>query len=201
MLRLSMSFSIVDSQPISCISPYAERLRQAFVGYENLPQETEKQPLRVYVYDSYNRDKLRLGVNEFQTLVNCLPMATVCSEARSQAATFCQAQIGLVNLFYVIDAPDKPSDTEPSDTKPSDIRDEILEPIFKQQTTVIVTNACNKEDGPKGFDSAEHLVDVVSRVFSSCVERIILSSWVENFASLEEIYWPHTAQIQGLEDM
>jgi hypothetical protein len=161
-----MSSSFADSQPISCISPYAERLRQAFFGYENLPKETKKLPLRVYVHDSYNRDNLRLCVNEFQTLVNRLPLATVCSEARAQAVAFCQARIELVNLFYVIDAPDKPSD----------IRDEILEPIFKQQTTVMVTNACNKEDGPKSFDSAEHLVDVVSRVFGSCVERLILSS-------------------------
>jgi hypothetical protein len=186
-----MNFSIADSQPISCISSCAERLRQAFVGYENLPHNIEKHPLRVYVYDSHNRDKLRLGVNEFQTLVNRLPMATVCSEARSQAATFCQAQIGLANLFYVIDAPDKPSD----------IRDEILKPIFVQQKTVIITSANDKKDGPKGFDSAQHLVDVIDRVFGSCVERIILRSWFRNFNSLEEIYWPHTAQILKLKDM
>ncbi|KAF2786047.1 hypothetical protein K505DRAFT_422672 [Melanomma pulvis-pyrius CBS 109.77] len=187
----SVQYYIADGQPISCISPCAERLRQALVGYENLPHDTEKQPLRVYVHGSHNRDKLRLGVNEFQTLVNRLPMATVCSEARSQGAIFCQAQIGLANLFYVIDAPDEPSD----------IGDEILKPIFVQQTTVMITNANDKKDGPKGFDSAEHLVDVVDRVFGSCVERIILSSWFRNFNSLEEIYWPHTAQILKLKDI
>jgi len=186
-----MKFSIADSLPISCISPCAERLRQAFIGYENLPHDTEKQPLRVYIHDSYNRDKLRLSVNEFQTLVNRLPMATVCSEARSQAAIFCRAQIGLVNLFYNIDAP----------SEPNRIGDEVLEPIFMQQTTVMITNANDKKDGPKGFDSAEHLVDVVNRVFGSSVERIILSAWFRNFNSLEEIYWPYTAQILKLKDM
>ncbi|KAF2712259.1 hypothetical protein K504DRAFT_464342 [Pleomassaria siparia CBS 279.74] len=179
---------IVDSQPISCISPRAERLRQAFVGHENLPHDTEKQPLRVYIYDSCNRDNLRLGGNEFQTLVNCLPMATVCSEARSQATTFCHAQIGLVNLFYAIDAPNEPSDTG----------DTISEPIFLPRTTVMITNAKNKKDGPKGFNSGEHLVDIVNRVFGSCVERIILNSWFKSSNTLEEFFWPHTAQILEL---
>jgi hypothetical protein len=118
-------------------------------------------------------------------------MATVCSEARTLAANFCRAQVGLVNLFYIIDAPNEPSDTG----------DEVLEPIFMQPTTVMVTNATYEEDGPKGFDSGEHLVDVVHRVFGSCVERIILSGWLRNFASLEEIFWPHTAQIQELKEM
>jgi hypothetical protein len=193
-----MNSSIANGQPISCISACDERLRQAFVGYENLPQDTEMQPLRLYVYDSHSQDKLRLGVNEFQTLVNRLPMATVCSEARSQAATFCQAQTGFLNLFYVITGN---AFDESRDIKPSDIRNEILEPVFKQQTTVMVTNAHKKKDGPKGFHSAEHLVDVINRVFGSCVERIILSSWFMTFESLEEIYWPHTAETRKLGDM
>lgn len=118
-------------------------------------------------------------------------MATVCSEARSHATAFCQAQLGPVNLFYAVDA----------NNKPSDYRDEISEPIFAQQTTVIITNAYNKEDGPKGFDSAEHLVDVVSRVFGSRVEQIILNSWFRSMNSLEEIYWLHNARMLAQESM
>lgn len=175
-----MNFSIADGQPISCIYQCAERLRQAFVGYENLPHGTEKQPLRVYVHDSYNRDKLRLGVNEFQALVNCLPIAVVCSETRSQAIAFCRAQIRFMNLFYIIDAPDEPSD----------IGEETLEPIFWQRMTVMITNANDKKDGPKGFDTAKHLVSVVDRVFGSSAERTILSSWLRNFNTMKEINWP-----------
>ena len=164
-------------------------MRQAFIGYENLPHNVERQPLRVYIYGSHNRDKLRLRSNEFWALVNRLPMATVCYEARSHAVAFCQAQIGLVNLFYITHAPDDLSD----------IGDEISKPIFKRQTTVMVTSAFREEDGPKGFDSAEHLIDVVYRVFGNCVKRIILSAWFESFNSLAEIYWPHTAEIMGLQ--
>jgi hypothetical protein len=188
---LSTNFRIAESQPTISLFPCAERLRQAFVGYDTLPHATEKQPLRVYVHGSYDKDRLRLGINEFQTFVNCLPMATVCSEARSHAANFCRAQVGLANLFYDIDAPNDPSD----------IRDEVSEPIFMQPTTVMVTNVDDREDGPKGFDSGEHLVDVVNRVFGSCVEQIIFSAWFWGLHSLEEIYWPHTAQTQELEYM
>jgi hypothetical protein len=173
------------------VSPFGERLRQAFIGYENLPHDTEKQPLRVYVHDSPNRDRLRLGVNELQTLVNRLPMATVCSEARSHAIAFCQARVEPLNLFYIVDTPGEPEG----------VGAEILEPIVASQTTVMVTNAYDRKFGPKGFDSANHLIDVVDRVFGSCVERIISSSWLRNFNSLEEIYWPHSAQILELEDM
>lgn len=94
-------------------------------------------------------------MNEFQTVLNGLPMATVCSEARSHATAFCQAQLGPVNLFYAVDA----------NNKPSDYRDEISEPIFAQQTTVIITNAYNKEDGPKGFD----FCGASSRCSQSCL--------------------------------
>jgi hypothetical protein len=96
-----------------------------------------------------------------------------------------------MNLFYATDAPDKPSD----------IGDEILEHVFVQPTTVMVTNAKRTVDGPVGFDSAEHLVDVVNRVFGSCVERIILNPWFDSINTLEQIYWPHTVQTQSLEDM
>ncbi|KAF2691410.1 hypothetical protein K458DRAFT_381268 [Lentithecium fluviatile CBS 122367] len=171
-----------------CTAPCVERRRQAFVGYDNLPHDTERQPLRVYVHDSNNRDKMRLSMNECQTLVNCLPMATVCSEARSHAANFCRAQVKVMDLFYAIDALDELSD----------IRDEILEHVFVQPTTVMVTNAKRKVDGPVGFESAELLVDVVNRIFGSCVERIILNSWFDSIDTLEQIHWPHTIQTRKL---
>ena len=191
MLRLSVNFSIADGQPTPCVTPFAERVRQAFVGCDDLPHDTERQPLRVYVHDSHNKDKLRLGMNEFQTLVNRLPMATVCSEARSHATAFCQTRMEPLNLFYTVDAPGEPGGNGV----------EITEPIATSQTTVMITNAYDREFGPKRFDSAEHLVDVVARVFGSGVERIILSSWLRNFNSLEEIYWPHSAQVLQLRDM
>jgi hypothetical protein len=201
-------FSIAHGLPKSCTTlwadrdrrtstafqqqTWAERRRQAFVGYENLPHDTEKQPLRVYIHDSDMRDKMRLGKNEFRTLVNCLPMATVCSEARSHAIDFCRAQVKLVNLFYVIDdAPDEASS----------IGDDNLEHLLVQPTTVMVTSAYSNTVGPEGFDSAEHLVDVVNRVFGSCIERIIFNTWFREFHSLEYLYWPHTVQTGKLEDM
>ncbi|KAJ4286474.1 hypothetical protein N0V90_013174 [Kalmusia sp. IMI 367209] len=115
-----------------------ERLRQAFVGYNNLPQGIGKQPLRFYIHD--DGGNLRLRVNEFQTLVNCLPMATVCSEARSHAIDFCRKQVAIVDIHYTMES--------------SDVGDEIREHTL-QPTTVMVTNANRPEDGPRGFDSAD----------------------------------------------
>jgi hypothetical protein len=186
---LSTNFSIADGQPKSGSSPCAERLRQAFVGYDNLPYVTERDPLRVYVHNSHMNDKLRLGVNEFQTLVNCLPMATVCSEARSHAADFCRTQIKLMSLWY--DAADVPNDAG----------DEMQEHVFVQPPTVMVTNANEKEQGYTGFNSARHLVDIVNRVFGTGVEQIILSSWFNSHNSLEDIYWPHTARTWNSKNM
>jgi hypothetical protein len=167
---------------------YAERLRQAFVGYDSLPEGTEKQPLRVYVHDS--GDKLQLGINEFQLFVNAFPMAAVCSESRSQTIAFCRAQIGLVDLVC--------SHTDAPPDEPSDFGHEILEPVFNQLRTVVVTTSYNASKRPKAFRSGAHLVDIVHRVFGNGVERIILRGRFRSFRSLEEIYWPNTAKWKAL---
>jgi hypothetical protein len=170
--------------PEPCAVPSAERLRQAFIGYDNMPDHIERQPLRLYVYNS--RGELRAGVNEFQTLVNRLPIATVNAEARSHAANFCRTQVKDIDLFYAIDAHDEPSEI---------IGDEILEHLFVQPTTVRVTTDWNSYDGhPAIFGSATDLVNMVSRVFGTCVERIVFNPWSESHHSLEEMYWPHTVQ-------
>ncbi|KAF1955587.1 hypothetical protein CC80DRAFT_594308 [Byssothecium circinans] len=181
---------IADGQPESCTAPYAERQRQAFVGYDDLPDSTERQPLRLYIHASRHTDELRLGVNEFQTLVNRLPVATVCADARAQAVKLCRVRIQLMNLFRVVEDP-------MPDGK------QILEPVFpfEQLKTVMVTTANHPEDGPEGFDSVDRLVDVISRVFGSCVEKIIWSTWWGSGSAMSDIYWPHTPQMGQLEIM
>jgi hypothetical protein len=188
MLRPSTNSSIADGQPTSCASPSAERLRQAFKGYDNLPKDTIKQPLRVYIYDTFNRDKLRLGLNEFQTLLNHLPIATVCSEARAQAVTFCRGLVDLMDLFYVIDPPGEASA----------VGDELSGPIFAQPTTIMITKGERRETNEEfstGFNSAEQLVGVVNRVFGTCVERILFNCWFYSTSTLAVVYWPHTSEM------
>jgi hypothetical protein len=121
-------------------------------------------------------------------MVNCLPMATVCSEARAQAADICRPQVKLMSLWYDAAAP-------------SDTGYEILERVSVQPTTVMVTTSNEIGKGYTGFNSAEHLVDVVNRVFSSGVERIIWNAWFNSGNSFEDLYWPHTAQTRELNDM
>ncbi|KAJ4293486.1 hypothetical protein N0V90_008769 [Kalmusia sp. IMI 367209] len=174
-------------------SPLAERQRQSLVGYDNLPTYKKRDPLRVYVYASRNEGKLRIGVNEFQVLVNSLPMATVCSEARSHALKACRVKVQVMSIFYGIDK------NEDNFSEP------LQEPILAQPTTVMVTNAIQtwrpqgEDDRPPGFDSAEQVVDIVSRVFSKCVTRIDLNPrYHTQWESLEKIYWPHTEQTRSL---
>jgi hypothetical protein len=154
------------------------------IGYDNLPDSTERQFLRLYIYASRHTDDLHYGENEFQTLLNRLPMATTCSEARANAIKFCRAQIKLVNLFRVVEDPI-------SEGIP------ILEPVFTDMTTIMVTTArCHPEDGPEGFDSPEQLVDVIARVFGRGVEKIIWSAWCPSGFKISDIYWPHTLQLR-----
>jgi hypothetical protein len=132
-------------------------------------------------------DELRLGEDEFQTLLNRLPMANACSEARANAIKFCRAQIKFINLFRVVEDPIP-------DRKP------ILEPVFTNMTTVMVTTARrHPEDGPEGFDSPEQLVDVIARVFGSGVEKIIWSAWCPSGFAMSDIYWPHTPRLGQLD--
>ena len=158
------------------------------MGYDNLPDPTEIQHLRLYVYTSNQSDKLRLGENEFQTLVNRLPIATACSEGRAHAIKFFRAQINFVNLFRVV-----------QDELPDGIP--ITEPVFTDMTTVMVTTSrFHPKDGPEGFDSPDQLVDVIARVFGSGVRKIIWSAWCQSGFAMSDIYWPHTPQLEQLDN-
>jgi hypothetical protein len=165
----------------------AERQRQSLIGYDNLPTYKNKAALRVYVCSSRDKSKLRIGVNETQLLVNSLSIATVCSEARSHAVGTAHAKIRAINLFYGLDDND------------NNFSEPLREPIVSQPTTVMVTNAIQnfrrqgEDDKPPGFDSAAHVVDIVSRVFGKCVTRVDLNPiFHSQWESLERIYWPHT---------
>ncbi|PVH99367.1 hypothetical protein DM02DRAFT_656422 [Periconia macrospinosa] len=165
----------------------AERLRQAFVGYESLPEGVEKQPLRLCVND--NGERVRLLMNEFQTLVNRVPIATVCLESRLQAIDFCRSRVDIVDLHYTID--------------PSDRGDEIINRLL-QPTTVVVTNTYNPYepwDAPSEFDSAEHFVAKIDRLFGSNVEHVVLNRSFYSFTALERIYWPHVGCTRDREKM
>jgi hypothetical protein len=158
------------------------------VGYDNLPDSTKRQRLRLYIHASGETDELRLGENEFQTLINRLPMATACSEARAIAIKFYRAQTKFVNLFRVVE--DHPPDGKP-----------IMEPVFTDMTTVMVTTSrFHPEDGPEGFDSPDQLVDVIARVFGSGVKKIIWSAWCQSGFALSDVYWPHTPRLGQLDE-
>ncbi|KAF2001270.1 hypothetical protein P154DRAFT_562864 [Amniculicola lignicola CBS 123094] len=177
--------SIANSKSHACTAAacqngsLAERLRQAFIGYENISPDSERQRLRLYVHDSHRTGRLHLGKNEFQILVNYLPIATACSEARSHAIEYCLSQVEFPELWY--------NTTE----EPGYVGDEIREPISLQPTTIILAKS-DFEDRPGQFNSAEHLVDVVKHVFGSKIHRIIMNLVFRSYNTFAQMYWPYT---------
>lgn len=134
--------SVTESSPNYYTVPRAtERQRQTFVSIDDLPLNVERQPLRLYVHD--NGHGLRLCANEFSFLVNSLPMAKVCSEARAHALEFCRKQVDIMDLHYTVDS--------------SNVEGESYKQVL-QPTTVMVTIAYQPKDGPRGFRSAEQYV-------------------------------------------
>lgn len=178
----SVTLSIAKGFPSTCDDAGAERLRQAFVGHDNLPPDTERQPLRLYIHDI--DDKLYLGINEFQILLNRLPVANVCYEARTHAAALCRDRTEVVDLIYTKQKPGA--------------GDEILQPIFLRPKTVVVTIPYRYEKRAVRFRSAGHLVEVVDRVFGDCVERLVLNFWVDAHNDYEMLYWPHVGNTSAL---
>lgn len=179
----------------SCTAPHAERQRQALVGYDSMPDSKErdhqKQHLRLHVYASRQTNELRVGENEFQTLVNRLPMASVCNEARAHAIKLLRAQIEFVALFRLVE--DQLPDANP-----------VLEqPVFTDMTTVMVTTSrFHPEDGPEErYGTPHEVVDVVARVFGSGVKKIIWSPWCHNAFAMSDFYWPHTPLLGQLPEM
>jgi hypothetical protein len=73
------------------------------MGYKNSPVSAQRQHLRLHIHASGQTDELRLGENEFNTLVNHLPMAIACSEARASAIKLFRARIEFMNLFCLIE--------------------------------------------------------------------------------------------------
>ncbi|PSN70698.1 hypothetical protein BS50DRAFT_570223 [Corynespora cassiicola Philippines] len=131
---------------------------------------------------------MRVVVNEFQALINCLPIATVCAEARCHATNYCRIQIDCVNLLYTLDKSDM-------EKRGGNV---LLEPLTILPTTVMVLSANRESEGPPGFTSAKHLVNVVSRVFGGGVQRIVLHGYYDSYNHLEDIYWPHTRHTRRL---
>ena len=157
------------------------------MGYDHISDLRERKYLRLYIYASSQTKELRLGANEFQTVVNCLPMASACKEARSHAMKFCHGRIKTLDLLRILD------DQAPNG-KP------IHEPVFTNVAAVMVTTTrFHPEDGPEGFDSPEQLLEVISRVFGSGVQKIIWHAWCAPGFAMSDIYWPHTRRLEGLD--
>jgi hypothetical protein len=132
---------------------------------------------------------MRVGVNEFLALVNCLPMAAVCHEARSHAMNFCRSQVTIVDLRYSTDAQ-------------CAIADEPRPRGLLQPTTVVVTKSRFNFPGTvKDFESPGHLADVVTELFGNNIERLVLNIWASTEDTLETLYWPHSAQTWKHDDL
>lgn len=185
---------ITDGLPRWCVGQSAERRRQAFVGHDNLPPRKARLLLRVRIRDPYNGRKMRLEEDDFETLVNCLPLSAVCREARAHAAEMCQALAPHVRFDYdtrELWSLDPPED----DADPILLRDvhclpgaESLEHAFSQPTTLTVYG------GRAQFKSPQHLVALISRFFGTRIERLVLELWIDAHDRRARPYWAETVE-------
>jgi hypothetical protein len=163
---------------------WAERRRQALVG--SLPGKN-RLALRVYIRDPYNGLKLRFEEDDFESLVDCLPLSAVCRETRIHVAEYCHSLVPHVQFEY--DTSTLWSLEPPEDgAQPVVLRNvhclpgaETLEHVFSRPTTLTV-NAGE-------FKSAEHLVAMVFRFFGNRVRRLVLDLVVHEGDPIERAYW------------
>ncbi|KAF4637349.1 hypothetical protein G7Y89_g708 [Cudoniella acicularis] len=165
---------------------WAERRRQALVG--GLPGK-DRLPLHVHIRDPYDGLKLRFEEDDFETLVDCLPISAVCRETRVRVTEFCQLLVPHVRFQYL---PSTLWSLKPpkEGTQPVVLRNvhclpgaETLEHAFSQPTTLTV-NAGQ-------FKSAEHIVGMVSRFFGDKIQRLVLELWHNEGDPTERAYWAY----------
>jgi hypothetical protein len=180
---------LTDSLPRWFSGEWAERRRQAFIGHDNLPPSKTRLLLKVRIRDPYNGRKMRLEEDDFETLVNCLPISAVCREARAHAGEFCCTLAPHVQFEYdtsqlwSLDAPEDGADPVLLRYVHCISGAETLEHVFAQPATLTVYG------GRGRFKSPEHLVDMVNRFFGNRIERLILELWIDSCDPLERPYW------------
>jgi len=170
-------------------NPWAERRRQALAGgISGKP----KLALCVRILDPYKGMKLRLEEDDFETLVDCLPISAVSYEVRICVSEFCQLLVPHVQFKYET-TPLWSLKPPTKDTRPVLLRSlewsceaETLAHVFPQPTTLTVLMG--------EFESAEHFVELVSRFFGNRLQRLVLDQAIDNIASFERAYWPSTSK-------
>jgi len=177
---------VADRLPRWFISSWAERRRQAIVSC--LPGK-DRLPLALYVYlrDPYNGLKLRFEEDEFESLVDCFPISSVCHETRMNVAEFCRLLAPHVRFEYdtstlwSLKPPEKGA--EPVVLRSSHWLPgaETLERVFAQPTTLTVNAGL--------FRSAEHLVGIVFRFFGNRIQRLVMDLCVHDNKPVKHAYW------------
>jgi hypothetical protein len=161
-----------------------DRRRQAFAG--GLAGR-EKSALVVSIRDPYDGLKMRVEEDDFEGLVNCLPISAVCREARKQVAEFCVPLVPHIRFnydpypFYTLEPPEKGA-------QPLVLRSlhclsgtQDLEHAFPQPIKLSINHAGR-------FKSAEYLAQMASRFFGNKIQRLALSLILNERDELEAAY-------------
>lgn len=167
-------------------SSWAERRRRAIVA--SLSGENKTTLLYVHIRDPYNGLKLRFEEDEFETLVDCLPISAVCRETRMIVAEFCQSLVPRMQFKYdtshlwSLERPKQGAAPIVLRSVHSNPRAETLEHVFSQPTALAV-NAGH-------FKSAEHLVGMIFRFFGSRIRRLVMDLKTGSGNPIKRAYWP-----------
>jgi hypothetical protein len=179
---------VADRLPPSFNRPWAERRRQAIVGYS---LGKDRLALSVRIRDPFNGLKLDFEKDEFESLVDCFPISSVCYETRINVAKFCRLLVPHVRFNYdthtlLCAMPRVEYDTstlwslEPPPPSSSHWLPGFgnFKRVFTRPTTLTV----NADQ----FRSAEHLVGTVLWLFGNRIQRLVINLYQE---SVKRAYW------------
>ncbi|GAM83018.1 hypothetical protein ANO11243_010040 [Dothideomycetidae sp. 11243] len=181
---------VTSTLPRWLSSQWAERRRQAIVGPR---AEQERMPLKVHIRDPYRGQKLRFAEDEFETLVHSFSLSAVCIEARQQLADYWRRRITIIEFKYT---PFELWSLKPprAGDAPIVLRDvhwnpraHMPEHIHPAPTELILID-------PAHFESAEHLVALVTRFFSDKIKNLILQSTTSSH-EVGKAYWPRRGKV------
>lgn len=161
-----------------------DRRREAFAG--GLAGR-EKSALVVSIRDPYDGLKMLVEEDEFEGLVNCLPISAVCRKARKQVATFCGRLVPHIRFnydlypFYTLEPLEKGAQPLVLRSLQCLSGTQDLEHAFPQPIKLSINHAGR-------FKSAEYLAQMASRFFGNKIQRLALSLTLSERDELEAAY-------------
>ena len=100
-----------------------------------------------------------------------------------------------MNVIYIVEEFDEENDVGDDLQQPILAQPTVVRVYYATATNATVTNPDDHMHDPPTFNSVEHLVDMVSRMFGSCITHLVLvPPFHDEWRPMEQLFWRHTEQ-------